>query len=102
MYQFTAKRPNEQEIFGFDFTAQLATGEIINPTPTVTATVLSGNDPSPQNIVSGTATIKAGKVSQLIVGGVDGETYQLVCQIVTSLGQRLEAVGSLKISDSVV
>lgn len=102
MYQFTPKRPNEQEVFGFDFTPQLSTGESIS-TATVTASVISGSDPSPQSIVSGAAVISKGKVSQKIIGGVDGEIYKLVCQVSTTgalFPQVLEAVGSLQITDA--
>lgn len=75
----------------FDFTSFVALSEALSGA-VVTATVYSGVDPLPQNIVSGAASIGGAgnkQVSQLIVGGISGVIYQLVCEVQTGLGQRL-------------
>lgn len=73
----------------FDFTSQLAVGETIS-SASVTASVWSGTDPSPSAIVSGAASISGAVVRQLIIQGVLGVVYELLCTAITSLGQSIE------------
>jgi hypothetical protein len=81
---------------GFNFVSQLAVGETIE-NATVTASVYTGVDANPSAIVSGAATINGTVVMQLITGGVLGVIYELLCKIVTSLGQTIEQSGYLAI-----
>lgn len=78
----------------FDFTSKLAAGETIS-TKVVTATVLSGVDPTPSAIVNGAATSSGSIVTQSITAGVLGVFYLLVCKITTSLSQTLSLGGVL-------
>jgi hypothetical protein len=73
----------------FDFISKLAPGETIS-TKAVTASVWSGVDATPQNIVSGAATSAGTVVTQLFTAGVVGVIYLLVCRITTSAGQTLD------------
>lgn len=69
---------NETDLFSFDFTALLAAAETIN-TPTITATVLSGTDPAPSNIIIGAPSLDAtAKIASVLIKGlVSGVTYCL-------------------------
>ena len=93
---FTPKDPDEKELFTFNFTKVLQSGETIS-TAQVFASVKRGSDASPQLIVSGSAIISGARVAQLIINGVLGVTYRLVCRITTSLGQTIELGADLLI-----
>jgi hypothetical protein len=81
----------------FDFTSSLAVGEVIS-TQVVTATVYSGNDPSPSSLISGAAAVQnVTQVIQLFTAGVVGVIYSLVCKITTSFGQTLEQMAYLAV-----
>lgn len=83
--------PGELVIEQFDFTSQLAVGVTIS-TKVVLATVYSGTDVSPQDIVSGTATNAGAVVSQKVDASkaVIGVLYTLLCTVTTSDGQTLQ------------
>lgn len=74
----------------FDFISDLAVGETLNGIPTVTATVWTGNDANPQNLVSGAAAVSGTGVTQNLTGGVAGTLYSLCCKANTSGGRVLE------------
>jgi hypothetical protein len=93
---FDAKPPTDTKIFYFDFTSNLAVGETIS-TQTVSATVWSGTDATPSNIISGSASASGAIVSQKITAGTLGVTYTILCTITTSLGQTLTQAGYLAI-----
>jgi hypothetical protein len=81
----------------FDFISVLAVGETI-ATQVVTASVYSGNDPSPSALISGAAAVQnVTQVIQLFTGGVVGVIYNLICTITTSLGQTLKQMAYLSI-----
>ena len=81
----------------FDFISVLAVGETIS-TQVVTATVYSGTDPIPANLISGAAAVQnVTQVVQLFTGGVTGVLYQLLCTITTSLGQTLRQMAYLAV-----
>lgn len=98
---FPAKTVGASKLYDFDFTSQLGAGETIS-TQSVQAAVYTGNDPTPQNIISGSATVSGAVVSQLITAGVVGTIYSLLCTITTSLGQTLQLQGFLAISQGAV
>jgi len=80
----------------FDFTGQLFPGETLSAA-SVTAAVCSGEDASPSAIISGAPTIAGAKVTQRIVNGVTGVTYELACQGVTSSLRPLAKLGYLAV-----
>jgi hypothetical protein len=80
----------------FDFISRLATGETIS-TATVVASVYSGVDATPSAVISGSASISGTKVTQLVVAGVLGVMYKLVCTITTSASQTLQLSAYLAI-----
>lgn len=79
----------EVVVLPFDFSSSLAAGETIS-TKTVTATVYSGTDATPSNVISGAATSSGAVVSQKVTAGVLGVIYELLCQVTTSAGQTLQ------------
>jgi hypothetical protein len=88
------KTLGEQVLVPFDFTSRLAASETIS-TKVVTCTTWSGTDASPSSMISGAASSSGATVSQLVIGGVAGVTYYLLCSITTSLGQTLQLAGFL-------
>jgi hypothetical protein len=83
------KKVGETVIRPFDFISRLGGSEKIL-SAVVTASVYSGTDSSPQNIINGSAAISGTIVNQSLTGGLLGVIYELLCTITTSLGQRLE------------
>lgn len=81
----------------WDFISLLKASETIS-TATVTATVYSGTDASPNAIISGAASFSGTVVSQKVTGGVLGVIYELLCTITTSLGQTLQMSGYFTIN----
>lgn len=80
----------------FNFISQLAIGETITGA-TVTSTLYAGTDSTPSAMISGVATIAGTIVTQLIIGGLLGNIYLLLCSITTSAGQFLSQSGYLAI-----
>lgn len=90
---FPPKKAGETIQVLFDFSSAFEDITSAINAASVTATVWSGTDATPQNIVSGSATIvtpvtslPARKVLQTIVGGVAGVIYSLSCQATTASG----------------
>ena len=73
-----AKDPAESLVAGFDFTAELDTGETI-ASALCSIAVLSGVDPSAASVLFGSPTIAGGVVLQPFHAGVNGVTYTLRC-----------------------
>lgn len=82
-----AKKPSERESFAFNF-AQLLPAGVTIASAVWTVTVVQGTDSNPSAMVSGSPLIQGSKVSQLIIGGVDGVEYCLSCQATFSDGQK--------------
>lgn len=80
----------------FDFISRLGSSETIS-TQVVTCTVWSGVDASPSSMISGSASHSGSVVTQLVIGGVAGVTYYLLCTITTSLGQTLSLAAFLTV-----
>ena len=59
------------------FGDRLQYGETVNGA-SVTCVVVSGIDPSPSAVLSGTATYTANSVTQNVTGGIAGVTYMLI------------------------
>lgn len=95
---FPAKNPLEAESYAFEFGDQLLFGETITGA-TVVASVFTGEDPTPSNIISGPPTISGTKISQLIIDGVDGVIYNLVAVANTSLSHVYSKSATLAIVD---
>lgn len=78
MIVWPSKDPAESLFCGFDYSNALDAGESIS-SATVAATLLSGTDASPGDILFGVPTIASGVVLQPFRGGVSGANYKLKC-----------------------
>lgn len=90
------KPPSEIVNEVFNFTSRLAVSETIGSASTV-ATVYSGTDSAPSDILYGNPTVSGAQVTQRVGGGTLGVVYQLVCTAVTSTGQQLKLTAFLPI-----
>lgn len=72
-----------------NFISSLQVAETIT-TASVSASVYSGNDPTPSAILSGSPTISGTTISQLVTGGVLGTIYELLYTANTSLAQSIQ------------
>lgn len=93
---FSSKRVGETVTIGFDLVNLLVTGETLGST-TFTATVISGTDPSPSGLISGSASVVGSEVSQKITGGVDGVVYEIRAEVDTSVGHTFIPIARIKV-----
>lgn len=93
---FSYKLTTENELFTFDFSPILRSGETIS-TASCSVEVKDGEDPNPNAILSGSAQISGGLVVQRVFGGVNGVTYRLVMTVTTSLTNVYTLVGDLPV-----
>ena len=83
--RFSDKPQAVKDYFYWNFIKRLAQGVSL-VSASIQVTVLVGVDVSPNNLLSGSATIEPdGKtVRQLLQNGVEGVTYQLVCTAISN------------------
>lgn len=94
---FAPKRVGENRSYSVDFISQLRDNDTVIGL-VVTASVYSGVDATPANILSGGTAIFNGRIgSQSITGGVEGTIYTLVFQATTTAGDVIQIVGQLAI-----
>lgn len=92
MITISAVEPGEGIIVTFKFARELQAGEAI-ASCVVVATVASGADPSPQDIVFGAPDLStAGVVLHQIRPAVDGTTYKVKATATLSTGRKLVRV----------
>lgn len=79
------KYASESRILTFDFTALLGSGEtLVSITSAPSAIVISGTDPNPGAIISGSSSLTSPYVYQMITGGIAGTIYQVAITVSTS------------------
>lgn len=89
-------------LVSFDFTAELGEGDTVT-SAVVTSTVYSGEDATPNTMISGSASVAGGSVvSQKVIDGVEGVTYQLTCTASTTAGYTLVKQGLLSVLSSLL
>jgi len=93
---FSYKLTTENELFTFDYTAVLKTGETIN-SATCVVQVKDGSDSSPSAILVGSPAISTPKVVQRVSGGLSGVTYRLEMTVTTSSTNVYTLVGDLPV-----
>ena len=88
----------------FDFQNLLASGVTLSTASDWVATVKSGTDATPSDIVSGSASISGTKSIQTIdaTAGEEGVTYWLRAVVTTSDSQTLSLIGTLTIDSAEV
>ena len=96
--KLSPKDPSESVVVTFDFSNLLdqVGGEILT-TAIWTVSVISGIDASPQNLLSGTYTLKNYMSMSLIKGGISGVNYMIQATATTSYGQVLLLSSSMLI-----
>ncbi len=97
MTPFDPKRPDEVEVFAFDFARVLSAGESISTAVVKAVQADDATEASVPGMVSGTAGVDGAIVSQLVAGGTDGVTYTLLCTITTHQGQTIVAQRDLPV-----
>lgn len=102
--ELPGKYVDERVVISCDFAKRINTVlgvGLASGTASVTASVLTGTDPSPSSILSGSPSISGTKVLQFVIGGVSGVTYKLVFQVDTdeSTPQRLIEELDLPVED---
>jgi hypothetical protein len=80
---FDAKITTEDLFLDFNFISDLEVGETISGAE-VTCSVFSGIDATPSAVISGTATVSGGTVTQKVIDGTAGVIYLLTCSITTT------------------
>ena len=95
----STKKPPENVIVTFDYSAALAPGELITSIFSVTASVNAGADASPSSVLGGVAAIDATQtmVMQPVTLGIDAVNYDITALVNTSLGQRLACTAILPV-----
>ncbi len=94
------KRIDEDLPLTFNFNKRLPASDTIS-TATWTATVLAGTDSSPNDIVSGASSNASGRSTQKIIDGLEGVTYALECEMVSTAGYTFHGLALLKVSDAI-
>lgn len=100
---FSPLRVGEVRQLVFPFGTEMAVGETISGS-NVAASVWSGVDASPADLMSGSPAASGQTVSQKVTGsgGVLGVVYDVVCTITTSLGQTLQCGGFIAVTPAVL
>lgn len=88
----------ERRRIGFDFSAELVNyPDVTIESATMSATVVSGTDPNPSSILTGSVQVDGAQIFQMREGGVTGVTYKIRCEATLSDGQVLVRTGNLKL-----
>lgn len=95
----TTKDPKERIFLTFDYSLAMDAGEYITEIDEVAVSVTAGDDPNPQDILTGTAAVAVDGASfqQPVEGGVDGVNYNIKATVNTSLNKRLTVTGILPV-----
>jgi hypothetical protein len=93
---FSYKITNESELFTFDYSPVLNSGETIT-TASCFVEVISGTDPNQNAILVGSPFINGSLVSQRVSNGVSEVTYRLSMTAVTNQTNVYTVVGDLPV-----
>ena len=93
---FSYKLTTENELFTFDFSPILASGETLS-TASCTVQTKDGVDASPNDIKMGSPAISGSLAVQRIYNGVSGVIYRLEMTVTTSLSNTYTLVGDLSV-----
>jgi len=93
---FSYKIVADNEIFSFDFSPVLSSGESLS-IASCSVIVMSGTDLNPSAILYGSPTISGTVASQRVYQGISEVTYRLIMTVTTSLGNIYTAVGDLPV-----
>lgn len=83
-----------------DFSGQLAPGDSLTGSPTATATVWSGNDSDPSDLIQSSVT-SGNQAVITLTGGESGTIYEVVVSVATTDGYTLEQAAYLAVVPNV-
>ena len=94
---FDQKDPSESVVLTFEFATNLATGETLTGSPTVSVALVSGTDPTPSAILTGVNGLDATSTEALIGvhAGVNGCAYDVKVVCATSNAQKVLALSGI-------
>lgn len=95
---FSPKLTTESELFSFDFSQVLASGESIS-TASCSIVVVTGTDLTPNTLLISTAVISSPQAAQRVAAGVANVTYRLIMTITTSAGNTYTGLGDFTVLD---
>lgn len=94
---FLAKAVGETQPYVVNFSDRLQFGESINGAA-VSVSVFSGTDPSPNSLLSGSATYDtSGNVTQVLTGGIVGVIYNITYLVTGTASHNYLKQGQLAI-----
>lgn len=82
---FSPADPVENEVYGFDFRKDLASGETLS-SATFVLSVIDGTDASPGSRLTGIPTISGTQAWQKLTGLLAGTSYRLEAVVITNQG----------------
>ena len=88
-----AKDPSETVTVTFDYSSRFAQVD----SATITVELVSGTDPNPEAIISGSPVIQKSYVYQNFTAGVNGCTYRLKCLALMPDGQQILIVTQIPV-----
>jgi len=91
------KDPQEVVFCTFEFLPEMAGDEQISGAPVIDATLISGTDPEPGALLSGSPLLVGSAVRQTLAGGVSGCTYKLSCRVGLDSGRVLVLAATLPV-----
>jgi hypothetical protein len=95
---FSYKLTTESELFTFDFSEVLVSGETIIGA-NCSVSVMNGTDPTPNNILISSPLVSTPTVAQRIDNGVADTVYRIAMTIDTSAGNTYTGLADLPIYD---
>lgn len=88
-----AKDPSETVTVTFDYTSRFAS----ITSAQIFVELVSGTDPTPETIISGSPVIQRGQVYQNFTAGVNGCTYRIKCLALMPDGQQILIIEQLPV-----
>ena len=91
LQSLNTRRSLDSQMVTVDFTPYISLAELSSSASSIasTASVVTGNDPNPSNIIGASSLISTqGQIigNQLLVNGVSGTIYEIVCKVTMSSG----------------
>lgn len=96
MPAYLEKHPEDERVYTWRYAKLLGPGEVITSS-VWTATVKTGTDPNPGDILSGAPTNAGSEARHKIVGGVLGVVYDVSVLATTSLGNKIKGCADLAV-----
>ncbi len=108
------KDPHEKAVLTFDFSSELAAGETLTGTPTVSVSLEEGADPNPSDLLNGDGAINSATITRVngttiaiasafqqpVKAGVSGCVYgiEVICET-TNSNKVLAFTGLLRVAE---